>query len=85
VPQLLLHPANVGAPLKQMRGKRVPKRVAACRLVDARRQHRPAHRLLHGAFIDVVPASCAAARIGADPIGPNTYCPQRTATTSMKG
>ena len=59
VAEQLLHGADVASVFEQMRGKRVPERVAGRALGDAGRQDRAAHGLLHDRFVQVVAALLA--------------------------
>jgi hypothetical protein len=63
VPEQFLHRADVVAGLEQVRGERMPQRVAARRLGDAGRAHGPRHRALQPFFVDVVAANRAVAGI----------------------
>src|SRR2546426_12712925 len=57
VPKQLLDGSDVVAVFKQMRRKRMPKRVRACRLGDAGLLHRLFYRLLQYGLVQMVPSS----------------------------
>src|SRR5262245_53319991 len=63
VTELLLHGADVRAARKQMRCKRVPKRMATRLLVDSRTNDRRPYRLLQPAFVHVMTANGIRSRI----------------------
>jgi hypothetical protein len=66
MPEELLDGADVVAVLEQVRGERVPQRVAAGMFPDAGSANAERDRALHGGFVEVVPSAQAAARIDRD-------------------
>src|SRR5262245_55607622 len=65
VAELLLYRADVRAAFEQVRCEGMAQRVAARRLVNVCAQHGRAHRLLHAAFVHMVPALLAGLRVDA--------------------
>ena len=66
MPEELLDGADVVAVLEEMRGERVPQRVAASMLLDARGANGKLDGPLHGGFFEVMASPNAATRIYRD-------------------
>ena len=63
VAELLLHRADIHAPLKQVRCKGVSKGVATGGLVDTGTANGSPHRLLYSAFVEMVSSALAGTRV----------------------